>query len=88
MTSETLINLTKSGLGRELPEENFPNLKQSLMDCGSIDLLMLESTLTALLRSDSKRCSQGVSKGGEVGEAEVVDESDKHNGALSEGIVC
>ena len=55
MTSEILINLNKIGLWRELPGENVPNLKQSLMDWGSIELSMLESTLTALLRSDSKR---------------------------------
>jgi len=54
VTFEILINLTKIGLGRELPGENFPNLKQCLMNWGSIELLMLENTLTALLRSDSK----------------------------------
>ena len=55
MTSEILINLTKIGLGRELPGEYFPNLKQSLTEFGPIELLMLESTLAALLRSSSKR---------------------------------
>ena len=49
MTSEILINLTRIGLGRELPGEYFPNLN------GPIELLMLESTLAALLRSSSKR---------------------------------
>ena len=44
VTSEIL---TRIGLGRELPGEYFPNLKQSLTKFGPIELLMLESTLAA-----------------------------------------
>ena len=49
------MNLTSIGLGRELLGENVPSLWQSLIEFGSIALLMLDSTLTALLKSDSKR---------------------------------
>ena len=55
VASEMRMNLTSIGLGRELLGENFPSLWQSLTEFGSIALLMLDSTLTASLKSDSKR---------------------------------
>ena len=52
VTSKILINLTKTGLGRDLLGVNFSNLWQSLTEVGSIELLMLERAFTTLLRSD------------------------------------
>ena len=55
VTSAILINLTSMGLGREADELNFPNLKQSFIDSGWIELSTVERTVTTVERSDSKR---------------------------------
>ena len=62
-TSATLTNLIRIGLGRDAPEENFPSLKQSLIDWDWIELSREERTLTTLVRSDSKQAGLDMPKG-------------------------
>ena len=62
-TSATLTSLIRIGLGREAPEENFPSLKQSLIDWDGIEPSRDERTLTTLVRSDLKQADLDIPEG-------------------------